>query len=350
MSDARREIAIFYAWQSDSPPETNRNAIRLALASAVAEIEAQRSKLALRIDEATRDMLGADNVPDSIRAKIEAADIFIGDVTTVTPRSTTPDHKARPCPNPNVTFEVGYAAAHLGWRRMILLINTAVAEFEDLPFDFDRQRVSRFDVKSAAAKSGINALKKLLITALTVIVDRNPARPAELKSADPAEIRRRRDIENANWALSQINIPLLQRDMEDLPGKIDTDTLDFFYDYHGVIRSGVFHINDPEVDNAFRGLDAAWLRALAPSYNYHANGRYAFFSSPGDMPLSEEPQRDWDEIVEARNEMSLYLTRLLEVIRRSYVEIDLTETSRSAFENWQREKAEREGRFKDPSG
>jgi hypothetical protein len=349
MSDVQGEITIFYAWQSDSPPAINRNAIRVALASAATEIEVRQPGRVLRIDEATRDMLGADNVPDSIRAKIEAADIFVGDVTTITPPPTTPEPRTRPCPNPNVTFEVGYAAAHLGWQRMILLINTAIAKFEDLPFDFDRQRVSRFHIKPDAGKSSADALQKLLITAITPIIEKNPAQPAELKSFDPAVIRRSRDLENARWALSQIHVPTLQRDMDDLPGKIDTDTLDFFYDYLGVIRSGVFHVNDVELNNALRGLAEAWERALAPSHNYHAGaGRYAFFTNPGDMPLSDERQRDWDDIVEARHEMRLQLSKLLEIIRKSYVEIDIKETSRIAFEDWQKEQADRKRRFKHP--
>jgi hypothetical protein len=348
MSDTFHEISIFYAWQTDSPPDTNRNAIRNALTSASAEIESQRPGLVLKIDEATRDMLGADNVPDSIRAKVEAADIFVGDVTTITRPPTSPGDKARPCPNPNVTFEVGYAAAHLGWKRMIILMNTHIAKFDDLPFDFDRQRVSQYLVKSASDRSGINQLKKLLITAITAIVDGNPPRPAELKNANPAEIRRRRDIDSAVWALRQINIPLLQSHIDDLPYKIDTDLLDFFYDYCGVIGSDLFHVNDPDLDSGFRGLYAAWQRALAPGHNYHAaHGRYAFFGNPGDMPLSPEQQTDWDEIVEARNEMRLQIARLLDVIRRNYVEIDLKETSRIALENWQKEKADRQKRLAD---
>jgi hypothetical protein len=184
---SKTEHAVFYAWQSDSPAGTNRNAIRQALVAAAARIEHEQPELTLKLDEATRDMMGAHNVPRSILEKIEAADIFVDDVTTVTP--LVPEEvKARPCPNPNVTFEVGYAAAHLGWKRMILLTNLSIARYEDLPFDFDRQRISQYRVKEANDKKGIERLTDLLITALKAILNGNPARPAELRMMDPAQV------------------------------------------------------------------------------------------------------------------------------------------------------------------
>lgn len=94
---SKTEHAVFYAWQSDSPAGTNRNAIRQALVAAAARIEHEQPELTLKLDEATRDMMGADNVPRSILEKIEAADIFVGDVTTVTPLAPG-EIKARPVP------------------------------------------------------------------------------------------------------------------------------------------------------------------------------------------------------------------------------------------------------------
>ncbi|MET3726091.1 hypothetical protein [Sphingomonas trueperi] len=339
MSDASREMTIFYAWQSDSPPATNRNAIRTALTLAAADVEAKRPGVTLRIDEATRDMLGADNVPDSIRSKIEAADVFIGDVSVVTSACPEGD-KMRPCPNPNVTFEVGYAAAHLGWKRLILLLNVAFSRFEDLPFDFDRQRVSSYKIASATDRSGSQNLRSLLATALTAILDRPPQRPAELKAVDPSEIRTRRDIENATWALEQLHIPIVESHIEALPHVVETGALHFYHNYLGVIDNGLFHINDPELDAPFRSLADAWRRALLPSSNYHTNsGGNAIFSSPGDAPLTPDQQKDWDDILAAREEMAAHLSRLLDVVRKKYVTIELKETNRVAFQTWQREKA-----------
>ncbi|MBP0485153.1 hypothetical protein [Sagittula salina] len=335
-----KEHTIFFAWQSDSPAPINRNAIRLALAQASSALEADRPGLTLKIDEATRDMIGADDVPRSIRDKIEAADIFVGDVTTVT-QPPSSDGNDRPCPNPNVTFEIGYAAAHIGWNRMILLTNLAIAKFEDLPFDFDRHRVSQFRVKPGSEPKGIERLTKLLTTAIAMILDGTPSRPAELRIIDPAQIRRKRDIEAARWALSQIAIPAIQEHIEYLPHTVQSRDFYYYYSYHGVISNALFHINDPALDAAFRGLDAAWGEALSYGENYtDASGERYVFSSPGDAPLSSDGQSDWDSILAARDDMHRHLHAVLAMVREHYVEIDVLDTNRKAFEQWQHERAE----------
>ena len=54
------ELRIFYSWQSDSPEETNLNAIRAALKSAAKEkITAARPEIKVVRDEATRDTSGS---------------------------------------------------------------------------------------------------------------------------------------------------------------------------------------------------------------------------------------------------------------------------------------------------
>lgn len=336
---SEREHTIFFAWQSDSPPVTNRNAIRLALTSAASIIEADRPGLTLKIDEATRDMIGADDVPRSIREKIEAADMFVGDVTTVTPLPPS-GGKTRPCPNPNVTFEIGYAAAHLGWNRMILLTNLAIAKFEDLPFDFDRHRVSQYRVKAATDAKGLQKLTQLLTEAIGMILDGNPPRPAELRVTDPAEIRRNRDVEAARWALSQFALPAIEDHIERLPHIIDSRDFFYYYSYHGVIGNALFHMNDPALDAAFRGLDVAWSEALSYGENYtDAPGERYIFASPGDAPLSDHRQADWDSILAARSDMHRHLHAILAIVREHYVEIDILETNRMAFEQWRNDHA-----------
>lgn len=344
---SEREHTIFFAWQSDSSPVTNRNAIRVALTTAASSIEADRPGLTLKIDEATRDMIGADDVPRSIREKIEAADMFVGDVTTVTPPPPS-DGKTRPCPNPNVTFEIGYAAAHLGWNRMILLTNLAIAKFEDLPFDFDRHRVSQYRVKAATDAKGIQKLTQLLTEAISMILDGNPPRPAELRVTDPAEIRRKRDVEAARWALSQIALPAIEDHIERLPHIIDSRDFFYYYSYHGVIGNALFHMNDPALDAAFRGLDVAWGEALSYGENYtDAPGERYIFASPGDAPLSEQWQADWDSILAARSDMHRHLHTILAIVREHYVEIDILETNRRAFEQWRNERAKTQARWAD---
>jgi len=335
---AETEFTIFYAWQSDLPSEQNRTAILRALTDAAAAVEAQRGVVVI-IDQATRDMLGADNVADTIRTKIEAADMFIGDVTTIT--LPPPDGmEARPCPNPNVTFEIGYAAAHLGWKRCTLLINTALAKHKDLPFDFAPQRVSAFQIANGKDSGGVKNLAKLLTSAITGVIDASPKRPAELRALDPALKRRERDLLAAEEALSQFSTTALQGHIQDLPRAFSQRDLDFFHKFASVATSLLFHINDPALNAAFRSLFAAWDRALSYPERYRNAGERLIFSNPGDAPLDADQEISWEAIEVARAEMAQALGDLLRIIREDYVEIDLVETNEKALARWQREQAE----------
>jgi hypothetical protein len=116
-----RSIKIFYAWQSDLPGKFNRYAIKNGLRLARAEIEEEFStKLdettEIVIDEATRDLPGSPHIPTAILQKIQAADVFVADVSAI--NSEQPD-ESKKTPNPNVVFELGHAVAHLGWERVL---------------------------------------------------------------------------------------------------------------------------------------------------------------------------------------------------------------------------------------
>lgn len=106
MKKNKTSTRIFYSWQSDSPRKTNLNAIRKALARACKRLKKANPTLMLVPDEATRDTSGSPNIALKILEKIEESGIFIADITTVTPKGAK-----RPCPNPNVGYELGYAVA-----------------------------------------------------------------------------------------------------------------------------------------------------------------------------------------------------------------------------------------------
>jgi len=101
MAKKKTTIHVFYSWQSDSPKKTNLNAIRKALAHACKRVEGANPNLKLVPDEATRDTSGSPNIALRILEKIEASAIFVADITTVTAQGA-----ARPCPNPNVGYEL----------------------------------------------------------------------------------------------------------------------------------------------------------------------------------------------------------------------------------------------------
>jgi hypothetical protein len=111
---ALKEGIVFYAWQSDPQTASNRTLIRHALRAASSAVESEATPGTLKIDpqEAVREESGSPNIPSLILTKIETSDIFICDITTI--NRNAPDEYRR-VPNPNVTFELGYAVAHLGW-------------------------------------------------------------------------------------------------------------------------------------------------------------------------------------------------------------------------------------------
>jgi hypothetical protein len=125
-----KPLRLFFSWQNDDPARTRR--IRTAL-------EAICTNLNLTFDEATRDEAGSPEIHRIVLGKIGAADLFVADVDLVVGIG---EGCGRKSPNPNVMYELGYAAARLGDDRVLLLCDGAPS---DLPFDIRQRRVSRFD-------------------------------------------------------------------------------------------------------------------------------------------------------------------------------------------------------------
>ena len=133
---AKPKQTVFYSWQSDSPPKSNRNFIQTVLKRAIDALNA-KGTLAVEVvlDSDTRNVAGSPKIADTIYKKIDAASVFVADVTIVkwTAGKATKTRKA--LPNPNVLVELGYALKVLEDPRLILLTNTAYGRIEDLPFD-----------------------------------------------------------------------------------------------------------------------------------------------------------------------------------------------------------------------
>ncbi|HEX8772090.1 MAG TPA: chaperonin GroEL [Pyrinomonadaceae bacterium] len=133
---AKPKQTVFYSWQSDSPPKANRNFIQTVLTKAIKAINAKESiTVEAVLDSDTRNVTGAPKISDTIFTKIDAASIFVADVTIIrrTAAKIAKDRKA--LPNPNVLVELGYALKVLGDERLVLIANTAFGRIEDLPFD-----------------------------------------------------------------------------------------------------------------------------------------------------------------------------------------------------------------------
>ena len=132
---------VFYSWQSDRPNATNRSFILKALQAACAELS-EDSTIDERpeVDHDTQNVPGSPDIVQTIFGKIDTAHVFVADVSLVTDAG-----KTRPCPNPNVLIELGYAIKTLGESGIILVMNTAFGGPELLPFDLKTKRVTSYN-------------------------------------------------------------------------------------------------------------------------------------------------------------------------------------------------------------
>ncbi|PJK12723.1 hypothetical protein CO614_04050 [Lysobacteraceae bacterium NML120232] len=334
MTNPSRTARIFFSWQSDSPSDSNSGAIRNALKVAKQAIEAKHPDFAIVLDEATRDTSGSPNIANKILEKIDAADIYIADITTVTSQRAK-----RPCANPNVLIELGYAIALVGWDRTILLFNDAIGKFpKDLPFDITQNRVSKYSFASPSPdkKKSATDLASLLQMAIQAVIDKNPKTPVQLRGLTPEKIHHQRDVENLTWLLSQLHIPTLDDHIAGLPRYLRDKIFWFWERYKGVVTNSLFHVYDPTLDATISKLFNAWKTTLAFPERYHdaPSGDSYVFANPGDAPLNHEQEVDWQKIERATTDMSTALHELLDRVRSAYVEVDITDTNAKAWKEY----------------
>ena len=155
---------IFYSWQSDLTAAVTRNLIEQSLERALQSIKRDADVLIdPALDRDTAGIPGAPSITETIFAKILMSNAFVADVSII--NSQTSD---RPTPNPNVLIELGYAVAHLGWDRVILVQNASFGGPEALPFDLRGRRVLSYELAPAAPDRphARSTLSKRLETAL----------------------------------------------------------------------------------------------------------------------------------------------------------------------------------------
>ena len=200
------DYKIFYSWQTDLPNATNRSFILSALEKAAEDLAKDASvEVEPVVDRDTVGITGSPDITSAIFDKIEQAQVFVADISiinaeavellrTVTPTpkprglrdrffewlrgcaivlplpllrtppiplvdstaDTTSSRKPslRLTPNPNVLLELGYAARHLRWEQIILVMNTEFGKVEDLPFDLRMRRVLTYTAKEGEENRG----------------------------------------------------------------------------------------------------------------------------------------------------------------------------------------------------
>lgn len=135
------DLTVFYAWQSDLPSKLNRYLIRDAARSALGHLAtAFAFEEAPRLDSDTQNRSGTPQIAGTIFDKIDQCGVFLADLTFVGRSEAQDEQQARCLPNPNVLLELGYAAARIGWERIICVMNKSNGNPEDLPFDLRHRR------------------------------------------------------------------------------------------------------------------------------------------------------------------------------------------------------------------
>jgi len=128
---------VFFSWQSDTPKREGRNLVEKALTEAVARIAKDLTvedavREGLTLDKDTKDVPGSPPILATILDKIDAAGIYVADLTFV-----GENLDGEPIPNPNVLIEYGWALKSLGYKRIVGVMNEAqgAPTRESLPFD-----------------------------------------------------------------------------------------------------------------------------------------------------------------------------------------------------------------------
>lgn len=191
---------VFFSWQSDRPAKVTRSIVRSAIEAAILELNAEIAEAdrpsdeKLEIDHDTKGLPGSPDIAAAILAKIEAASVFVADVT---PIGLSDSERPKHLPNPNVLIELGYAKKALTTDRIVQVWNTAFTRCgpEDLPFDMRGKRgpiefMLSVDADKSERDKVTKALTRAFLTAFKPIIElgRFPSINIERWAAsDPAD-------------------------------------------------------------------------------------------------------------------------------------------------------------------
>lgn len=140
---------IFYSWQNDIDTKNNRSFIEDAIIKAK-----KQSHIFIEVDRDTKNTIGAQDITKIIFDKIDNCDMFIADVSLIGKynKGTFFNKKVKRVVNSNVMIELGYAAAMIGWERIVCIFNEDYGKIEDLPFDLRQHRMLTYSLKGKDKK------------------------------------------------------------------------------------------------------------------------------------------------------------------------------------------------------
>lgn len=258
-------MKVFWSWQSDSPSGVNKNFVKEALECALTLAahdlnltEADRPEL----DHDTKNEPGLVEIVATIFDKIDAADVFVGDVTPIVQTST-----GKHLPNPNVLIELGYALKSLGHKKIILVSNSAFGgRPEDLPFDLRHRRGPIFyDLKSGSSAPVREKVKQRLVAALTDALKLNLGISlTERDTAVDFDLAQSREGDRAIWLPP--NTDIVHQDFFNGPGIAKWSLREGTRSYIRVAPAG-WGVEKPSRRDVHAARDDISLSALEPWWN-----------------------------------------------------------------------------------
>ncbi|NTA84129.1 nucleotide-binding protein [Agrobacterium tumefaciens] len=326
-------IKAFFSWQSDTDQSVTTDAIRDAIANGAANA-AIKTGQEIVPDEATRDVPGAPHIPGKLIDKIRGGDIFIADITSIASTGT-----GKSLPNPNVVFELGLAVAHLGWDRVVLLFNSAIAEPRGLPFDFEKHRYFTFEIApGGAGKKDKAALTNIVEDAFVTIIDQNPPRPKEIEGKSEDDIKRAHDVANLKWFFRHMSLDWIGRHISEMPDMLYFAAPSMHDQLTEVLTNPSFFLYDNKLEKQLR----SFVRTLDKTLRY--DEFYRELNSPGVQAFGiGGPWVDRNaeaaavqDILKHVSALERVLDRILKVIRSRYLEVDLNELGSRFNEEYRR--------------
>jgi len=206
---ATPRFTIFYAWQDDTDPTTNRYFIQKMLEKAAKTLSS--NELDVVVDSDTQGLTGWANIPEAILMKIGSCDVFLGDATFVASvTAKEQEEQSKGCPNPNVMYELGFAHKTIGENRIVLVGNNHYAKKLKVPFDMNHRRYPiAYCLAPGENKEGVaETLLSALVKAVGDIITDHGIRPENI---DVAESEWRFELA---WAIAEILMidELIQQD------------------------------------------------------------------------------------------------------------------------------------------
>ena len=150
---------VFYSWQSDLPATATRDVIATSLSRSVDALASHPRIIdSPRLDQDTQNVGGTPEIVATIFRKIDRAAVFVADVS-ISSQTTDTCPNRKYSPNVNVMLETGYAAARLGWDRIVLVMNDRFGGPTKLPFDLRNRRWPiTFSATKPTIESGLDEL------------------------------------------------------------------------------------------------------------------------------------------------------------------------------------------------